>query len=76
MSNTIFKQENNTEKVFLPITKFENDILKLICKEKDLQKVSVLMGISIHTVQAYKTSLLEKFQTKNLHQLKKILNIR
>ncbi len=71
MSNTIFKPKDNTTNGLISITKFENDVLRLLCNEKNPQEVSNELGVSIHTVYAYKMSLFEKFQTRNLHQLKK-----
>ncbi len=76
MPDTIFKPENNTQKESISITKFENDVLRLLCKEKNPKEISVKLGVSIHTIQAYKTSILEKFQTKSTNQLKQLLKNR
>ena len=72
MSNTIFKPENNPSKSFIPLTKFENDVLRLLCNKKNPQEVSEELGVNIHTIYAYKASLFQKFQTKNLQYLKKL----
>ena len=70
MSNMIFKQRN-TKNHSVPITKFENDVLKLLCSKKNLKEVSEELGVSIHTIHAYQMSLFEKFQSTNLQNLKK-----
>lgn len=70
MSGTISKQ-GNTNKVSVPISEFENEVLKLLCNKKSLKEVSEKLGVNTHTIQAYKISLFEKLQSKNLQILKK-----
>ena len=69
MPNTIFNQEN-IKKHSIPITKLEKDILKLLCNQKDLKETAKTLGVSTHTIHAYKISILQKFQCKNIQNLK------
>ena len=68
MSSTIFKP-GKAKKHSVPITKFENNVLKLLCNKKSLKEVSEELGVSTHTIHAYQMSLYEKFQSKDLQIL-------
>ncbi|TRX66169.1 response regulator transcription factor [Carboxylicivirga sp. M1479] len=50
----------------IPLTKRENEILHLICKEKSNQEIADELFISNRTVEAHKRNLLDKTGCKNI----------
>jgi DNA-binding NarL/FixJ family response regulator len=50
----------------IPLTKRENEILHLICKEKTNPEIAEELFVSIRTVEAHKRNLLEKTGCKNI----------
>jgi len=50
----------------IPLTKRENEILHLVCKEKSNQEIADELFISNRTVEAHKRNLLEKTGCKNI----------
>lgn len=50
----------------IPLTKRENEILHLICKEKTNQEIADVLFISNRTVEAHKRNILDKTGCKNI----------